>query len=119
MAQQYDELPNTSPENVESYALGEDDNSTYINTSDESIDVERNTEMFRDLERRISRASTKHSLKEIQSKQSMYPNDPEKGPQQEEEFSFQDYLESGVRAADQNGIRRHHMGVTFKNLTIV
>ncbi|KAK9760734.1 hypothetical protein K7432_014928 [Basidiobolus ranarum] len=116
MAQQPAKLPNSSPENAQSHALDEDDHSTYINTSDESIEVERSTEMFRDLERRISRASTKHSLKETQS---MYPNDPEKGPQQEEEFSFQDYLESGVRAADQNGIRRHHMGVTFKNLTIV
>ncbi|KAK9762438.1 hypothetical protein K7432_011818, partial [Basidiobolus ranarum] len=113
------ESPNSNPQNTNvSYALGDDDHSTYINDSEESIDVKRNTEMFRDLERRISRVSTKQSLK-VQSRQSTNHNDPEKGPQQEEEFNFQDYLESGIRVADQNGIRRHHMGVTFKNLTIV
>ncbi|KAK9693946.1 ATP-binding cassette transporter snq2 [Basidiobolus ranarum] len=90
-----------------SYVVGDD-----INPSYESINVERNTEMLRDLERRLSRLSAKQSLKSN-------PVDLEKGPLPEEEFNFQDYLESGVRTSDQNGIRRHHMGITFKNLTIV
>ncbi|OZJ04693.1 hypothetical protein BZG36_02557 [Bifiguratus adelaidae] len=47
--------------------------------------------------------------------------DLEKGdqPQEPQPFDLNDYLETGVRAADSNGHRRHHMGFVFKDLTIV
>ncbi|ORX75152.1 ABC transporter G family protein [Basidiobolus meristosporus CBS 931.73] len=77
--------------------------------------------MFHDLERRISRISSKHSQEASRqlSRRSTRPIDPEKGAPQGDDFDFKDYLESGVRAADANGVRRQHMGITFRNLTIV
>ncbi|OZJ03620.1 hypothetical protein BZG36_03735 [Bifiguratus adelaidae] len=106
----------------------EDNTSTVIDTgSDKSINVEKNTEMFRDLERRMSEASVRASLHPTRtlsrrSTRKSQPADIEKGEVQageEKPFDLRDYLETGVRAADEHGLRRHQMGLVFKNVTIV
>lgn len=101
--------------------------STVIDTgSDNSMDVDKNVEMFRDLERRMSQTASEHSLNvtRTMSRRSTRKSagiDEEKAGQEEQDdsFNFKDYLESGVRAADSNGQRHQKMGVVFKNLTIV
>ncbi|CAO3689827.1 unnamed protein product [Umbelopsis vinacea] len=101
--------------------------STVIDTgSDNSMDIDKSVEMFRDLERRMSQAASEHSLNvtRTMSRRSTRKSagiDEEKAGQEEQDdsFNFKDYLESGVRAADSNGQRHQKMGVVFKNLTIV
>lgn len=99
--------------------------STVIDTGsdDDNMDVEKNVEMFRDLERRISHHADDQALKPTRtlSRKSDKLDEEKAGAQGDEDlpFDFRDYLESGVRAADSNGHRHQKMGVVFKDLTII